>query len=111
LTEFSNTTWFWHRSGVQRRMLIAEVIPHKKDPRCENVPSIHHLRSGKTAHFIIECNLHECKLCGQMGHRAEVHDNFKGRPGLKRKGSAQAEDQAEGSGKRRELIILFDVGM
>jgi hypothetical protein len=56
-------------------------------------PSIHNPRPGKTAPFIIGCNLHECKLCGQMGHRAEVHDSFKGRPGLKRKGHAQAEDQ------------------
>jgi hypothetical protein len=35
LAEFSKTTRFWHKSGVQRRMLITEVIPHEEDPRCE----------------------------------------------------------------------------
>jgi hypothetical protein len=92
-------------------MLIAEVIPHEEDPRCEKVPSIHNPRPRKTAPFIIGCNLHECKLCGQMDHRAEVHNNFKGRPGLKRKGHAQAEDQAEGSSKRREIILLSALRM
>jgi hypothetical protein len=111
LVEFSKTTWFWHKSGVHRKMLITEVIPHEEDPRCEKVPSNHNLRPGKDAPFIIGCNLHECKLCGQMGHRAEVHDSFKGRPGLKRKGPAQAKDQAEGSGKRREFILLSALRM
>jgi hypothetical protein len=111
LAEFSKTTWFWHKSGIQRRMLIAEVIPHEEDPRCEKVPSIHNPRPENTVPFIIGCNLHKCKLCGQMGHRAEVHDSFKGRPGLKRKGPAQAENQAEGSGKMREFILLSALRM
>jgi hypothetical protein len=91
-------------------MLIAKVIPHEEDPRCEKVPCIHNPRPGKTAPFIIGCNLHKCKLCGQMGHRAEFHHSFKRRPGLKRKGPAQAEDQAEGSG-RREFILLSALRM
>ncbi|GAQ93478.1 hypothetical protein KFL_015650010 [Klebsormidium nitens] len=49
VSQFSKITWFWHKSGVQRRMLIAEVIPHEEDPNCEKVPSVHNPKPGKTA--------------------------------------------------------------
>lgn len=107
LAEFVKVTWFRHKSGVQRRMLIVEVIPHNQDPRCVKLPSIYNPRPGKTTPFIIGCSLHKCDLCGEFGHRAKVHDNFKGRPRSGKRhasGSIQAKD-----GKRRKLVTKAEL--
>ena len=105
LASFGKVTWFWHKCGVKRRMFIAEVTPHEKDPRCEKLPSIFSPKPGKTAPFVIGCNLHFCKLCNQHGHREMVHDNFRSRakPATKRTASALADQPGA---KIRECCII-----
>ena len=105
LGSIDKITWFWHKSGVRRRMFIAEVTPHKEDLQCKELPSIISPKPGRIAPFVIGCSLHECGLCKQKGHREEVHDSFRGRGRANAKRDAEASSLEPGS-KIREKSYL-----
>jgi hypothetical protein len=92
LASVGNVTWLWHKSGVRRRMFIAEVFPHELDPLCNELPSKFSPKPGRIAPFIIGCSPHTCKLCKQLGHREEIHDSFRGRASGKRTRQESASD-------------------
>lgn len=106
LGSIDKITWFWHKSGVRRRMFIAEVTPHKEDLQCKELPSIISPRPGHIAPFVIGCSLHECGLCKQKGHREEVHDSFRGRGRTNAKRGAEANSLEPGSKIREQSFLL-----
>jgi hypothetical protein len=40
-------SWFWHKNGVQRRMLISVITLQESDPKCEKLPSIFAPKPGR----------------------------------------------------------------
>ena len=102
LGSIDKITWFWHKSGVRRRMFIAEVTPHKEDLQCKELPSIISPKPGRIAPFVIGCSLHECGLCKQKGHREEVHDSFRERGRANAKRVAEASSLEPGSKIREQ---------
>lgn len=93
-----------HRTGLPRKMMMGIAVPHDDDPQMDSLPSLFNLYPGKSTPFIFGSTRHKCSLCGENGHRAEVHDFFQG------KKRAEAEGSKQEMGISKEQVIGNDAG-
>jgi hypothetical protein len=42
VAKMDKVSWFWHKNGVQRRMLISVITPQESEPKCEKLPPFLH---------------------------------------------------------------------